>query len=63
MSEFHLCMMCKVREVCGKGIDRSRPAQTHMNPTDKLTSTVSWPTVWGKYCYFCEKKSQGLIRL
>jgi hypothetical protein len=62
MSDAYLCAMCKVREVCGKGVDRSNPAQIYMNSTDKLTSTVGWPTVWSKYCYFCDKKSQGLIR-
>jgi hypothetical protein len=30
---------------------------------DKLTSTVSWPSIPGKYCYFCEKKHDGLIKL
>jgi hypothetical protein len=62
-SEVYLCAMCKVREVCGKGIDRSSAAAVYMNPVDKLTSTVSWPTIMGKYCYFCDKKHNGLIRL
>jgi len=62
MSEVVLCAMCKVRGVCGKGVDRSGAAKAFTNPVDKLTSTVSWPTIWSKYCYFCEKKSSGLIR-
>jgi hypothetical protein len=57
-----LCEMCQVRGVCGKGVDRSSPAVKHMHPVEKLTSTVSWPTVYGKYCYFCDKKKSGLIR-
>jgi len=57
-----LCAMCQVRYVCAKGVDRSRPAVKRMNPVDKLTSTVSWPTVFSKYCYFCDKKNDGLIR-
>jgi hypothetical protein len=59
----NLCAMCQVREVCGKGVDRSRPAVKYKNPGDKLTSRVSWPTVFSKYCYFCGKKNDGLIRL
>jgi hypothetical protein len=62
MSEVVLCAMCKVRGVCGKGVDRSAAAKAYSNPVDKLTSTVSWPTIWSKYCYFCEKKNSGLIR-
>lgn len=62
-SELYLCAMCKVREVCVKGIDRSSPAVAYINPVDKLTSTVSWPTILGKHCYFCDKKQNGLIRL
>ncbi len=62
MSEVVLCAMCKVRGVCGKGVDRSAAAKAYSNPVDKLTSTVSWPTVWSKYCYFCDKKNSGLIR-
>jgi hypothetical protein len=61
--ELSLCAMCKVREVCAKGVDRSRPAIAYINPVDKLTSTVSWPTIPGRYCYFCDKKNSGLIRL
>jgi len=63
MSEVVLCAMCKVRDVCGKGVDRSGAAKAYSNPVDKLTSTVSWPTIWGKYCYFCDKKNAGLIKL
>jgi hypothetical protein len=63
MNELYLCAMCKVRDVWGKGIDRSRPAVRYRNPVDKLTSTVSWPSIPGKYCYFCEKKHDGLIKL
>ena len=59
----NLCAMCKVREVCAKGVDKSKPAVTYRNPVDKLTSTVSWPTVFSKYCFFCDKKSEGLIKL
>ena len=59
----NLCAMCKVRRVCGKGVDRSKPAVKYMNPVDKLTSTVSWPIVFSKYCYFCDKKHNGLIKL
>ena len=59
----YLCAMCGQRHVSGKGVDRSKPTQTYMNPKDKLTSTVSWPAVWGKYCYFCGKKNDGLIKL
>jgi hypothetical protein len=62
MDEVVLCAMCKVRGVCGKGVDRSAQAKAYSNPVDKLTSTVSWPTIWSKYCYFCDKKSSGLIR-
>jgi hypothetical protein len=62
MNEVVLCVMCKVRGVCGKGVDRSGVAKIYSNPVDKLTSTVSWPTVWSKYCYFCDKKNSGLIR-
>ena len=58
-----LCAMCQVRAVYGKGVDRSRPAVKYMNPLDKLTSAVSWPTVFSKYCYFCDKKNNGLIRI
>jgi len=63
MSELSMCTMCKVRDVWGKGVDRSGPAKKFKNPVDKLTSTVSWPSIPGKYCYFCEKKHDGLIRL
>jgi len=62
MDEVVLCAMCKVRGVCGKGVDRSGAAKAYSNPVDKLTSTVSWPTIWNKYCYFCDKKNSGLIR-
>jgi len=58
-----LCAMCQVRDVCGKGVDRSKPAVKYKSRVDKLTSTVSWPTVFSKYCYFCDKKSVGLIKL
>jgi hypothetical protein len=58
----HLCAMCGVRDVYGKGADKSKPTETHMNPVDKLTSTVCWPIVWDKYCYFCGKKTNGLIK-
>ncbi len=44
-----LCEMCKVRGVCGKAIDKSKPAVKYQNRVDKLTSTVSWPTVYGRY--------------
>lgn len=63
MNEVVLCAMCKVRGVCGKGVDRSGVAKAYSNPVDKLTSTVSWPTIWSKYCYFCDKKNSGLIRV
>lgn len=63
MSENNVCVMCKVRNLYGISVDRSRPARSFINPVDKLTSTVSWPTVWSKYCYYCEKKASGLIRL
>jgi hypothetical protein len=63
MTETTVCAMCKVRGRYGAGVDRSRPARSFMNPVDKLTSTVSWPTVWSKYCYYCEKKVNGLIKL
>jgi len=58
----HLCAQCGVQPVCAKSVDRLKPTVTYKNATDKLTSTVSWPTVWGKYCYFCEKKRSGLIK-
>lgn len=58
-----LCAMCKVRSVYGKGVDKSKPAVKQMNQVDKLTSTVSWPIVFSKYCYFCDKKHNGLIKL
>jgi hypothetical protein len=58
----NVCAMCHVRFVFGKSVDRSKPAVKYMNPTDKLTSTISWPIVFSKYCYFCDKKSNGLIR-
>ena len=58
-----LCAMCHLRGVFGKGVDKSRPAVTYKNPVDKLTSTISWPTLFGNYCYFCYKKNDGLIRL
>ena len=58
-----ICAMCKTSRVFGKGVDRSKPAVKYMNPVDKLTSTISWPTVFSKYCYFCDKKNYGLIRL
>ena len=57
-----LCAMCQVRDVYGKGVDKSRPAVRYMNRVDKLTSTVSWPNVYSRYCYFCDKKNSGLIR-
>jgi hypothetical protein len=63
MSDDYLCASCKMREVSQKGVDRSKPAITHRNPVDKLTSTVSWPSISGKYCYFCDKKHDGLIKL
>lgn len=63
MNEHYVCAMCKVRGVCQKGVDRSSPAIKYKNPVDKLTSTVSWPSVPGKYCYFCDKKMSGLIKL
>jgi hypothetical protein len=63
MAETTVCVMCKVRSPCGTSVDRSRPARSFTNPVDKLTSTVSWPTIWSKYCYYCEKKANGLIRL
>lgn len=58
-----MCAMCGLRGVVGKGVDKSRPPEKYMNKTDKLTSTISWRTVWSKYCYFCGKKSEGLIKL
>jgi hypothetical protein len=62
MDEVVLCAICKVRGVCGKGVDRSVAAKVYTNPVDKLTSTVCWPTIWSKNCYFCDKKNSGLIR-
>jgi hypothetical protein len=59
----NLCAMCKIRDVFGKGVDKSKPAVKFKNPVDKLTSTISWPTIFSKYCYFCDKKNDGLIRL
>jgi hypothetical protein len=53
--------MCKAEHVFGNGVDRSKPTATYKNPKDKLTSTVSWPALWSKYCYFCGKKNVGLI--
>ena len=58
----HLCVMCKAAHVFGKGVDRSKPTEKFMNSVDKLTSTVSWPTVWSKYCYLCGKKNDGLVK-
>ena len=58
-----LCAMCQLRGIFGMGVDKSRPAVSYKNPVDKLTSTVSWPSVYSKYCYFCDKKKDGLIRL
>ena len=58
-----LCAMCQLRGVFGNGVDKSRPAVKYKNPVDKLTSTISWPTVFSKYCPFCDKKNAGLIRL
>ena len=58
-----ICAMCKTSRVFGKEVDRSKPTVKYMNPVDKLTSTISWPTVCSKYCYFCDKKNSGLIRL
>ena len=63
MSQSYLCAMCKTRYVFGQGVDRSKPVETYTNPVDKLTSAVSWPTVWSKYCYFCGKKKAGLIKI
>ena len=57
-----LCAMCQVRGVCGKEVDKSKPAVRYMNPVDKLTSTFSWPTIPGKYCYLCDKIKTGLIK-
>ena len=57
-----LCAMCQERSVCGEKVDKSKPAVRYINPVDKLTSVISWPTVPGKYCYYCEKKKTGLIR-
>lgn len=62
MSQAYVCASCETRHVYGKGVDRSKPAQRYKNPKDKLTSTISWPTVWSKYCYFCDKKKAGLIK-
>ena len=58
-----LCAMCQLRGVRGKEVDKSNPAVNYKNPVDKLTSTVSWLSVLSKYCYFCDKKNDGLIRL
>lgn len=58
-----LCVMCQVRDVFGKKVDRSKPSINYKNPVDKLTSTVCWPIVFSKYCYFCGKKNDGLIKL
>jgi hypothetical protein len=58
-----ICEMCQLRGVIGKGVDRSKPSVSFKNPVDKLTSTVSWPTIFSKYCYFCDKKHDGLIKL
>jgi hypothetical protein len=57
-----LCAMCQERSVYGEKVDKSKPAVRYINPVDKLTSIISWPTVPGKYCYYCEKKQTGLIR-
>ena len=62
MSQVYVCARCETRHVWGKGVDRSKPALRYTNPKDKLTSTISWPTVWSKYCYFCDKKQTGLIK-
>ena len=59
----NMCVMCKVRAVYTKGVDKSKPAVTYRNPVDKLTSRVSWPGILSKYCFFCDKKNEGLIRL
>jgi len=59
----HLCAMCQMRDIYGEGVDKSKPTLKYQNPVDKLTSTVSWPALWSKYCYFCRKKHNGLIRL
>ena len=59
----NLCAKCGRRDVFAMGVDRSRAAVKYYNPADKLTSTVNWPSVFSKYCYFCDKKSRGLIRL
>ena len=59
----NLCAMCKVREVYAKGVDRSKPAVAYRNKTDKLTSTVSWPSILSKFCFFCDKRNEGLIKL
>jgi hypothetical protein len=62
MDQSYVCAMCGRRHVCGKGVDKSKPARRYMNPVDKLTSTISWSTVWSQYCYFCDKKHTGLIK-
>jgi hypothetical protein len=62
MSEY-MCEMCKNQHVFGKRVDRSKPTETSKNPSDKLTSTVDWPIEWSKFCYFCGKKHEGLIRI
>jgi hypothetical protein len=59
----HLCAMCQMRDIYGEGVDKTKPTLKYQNPVDKLTSTVSWPALWSKYCYFCRKKHNGLIRL
>lgn len=56
-------VVCNVSLACvfGKGVDKSRPVVTYKNPVDKLTSTISWPTLFGNYCYFCDKKTMASL--
>ena len=50
-----VCAKCHYYPVASDTPDRSKPLQSFQG-RDGLTSTVSYPTVWGKYCFYCAQK-------
>jgi len=40
-------------------VDRSVPFKIHERPKGKLI--IGWDSIYGKYCYFHDKISKGLI--
>jgi len=44
------------------GVDTEGSLTWHFNPKDELTSTVSYPLIYGEFCYFCQKVEDNLIQ-